>query len=687
MKMPSPPDDLLILFIGEAEERIERIVESIPGIGVDAQATDQIRRELHALKGAGRMMGLEQFAALCHEGENLINGEEEDLQVKMVALLDRLNARLQEIRDAQSNKRKGSSAPGAGTGQHPESAAPESIVAPRAKAGKVSHATAARIPIARLDELADRAIRLRVLAVGASALIERLRSLSHYAETSVGDPEPQQVLATLATSLNRIALELDSGQRKLLHGAERQLDTLLSFQLQPLRPFLMRLARHARELAASLGKQVEVTVEGGRAELDRRILEVIEEAMVHLIRNAVDHGIETPDKRVETGKPPAGHIALGARSHGGTVEITVSDDGAGIDRARVLQAARSHGLLTRGDLEGLSDAEVFHFLFHPGFTTKERSTEISGRGIGLDAVAAAVQRVGGQVWLQSAPRNGTTVHVLAPIAKENEKVRILQAGSSLVAIPSASITGYRKAVNLHRHGTRSAPETVEYEGGRVDLYHLGDLIGETSSDEGVLVFVRTGGMVLCIAADTVGNEEDVLVHPLPAPGNELLIFDSAVLLPSGRPVPVLSPFLLSTHHQQGLKAGRKRPRVDVKRIRVLLVDDSRVTLEMLRGLFEDAGLSVVAVGSAERALQALETQEFSCLVTDIEMPGMNGLELTQHLRHDRRFSDLPIVVVSTRNTEEDRLAGLDAGADAYITKQGFDAPRLIRLVKRLSLPG
>ncbi|NOZ79825.1 MAG: response regulator [Acidobacteria bacterium] len=677
--MFSQPDDLLVLFAGEAEERIDHILELIPHIESDSAAMDQVRRELHALKGAGRMMGLERFSELCHEGETIVNGEGQDLVPKMLELMDRLTNRLSEVLD---KKKDSSGEPHAETKVHgePGTRTPGEAVEPHAGGG---HATTARIPIARLDELTDRAIRLRVLAVGASALIQRLRDLSHYAETSVSDPEPEQVLATLATSLNRVALELDSGQRKFLHGAERQLEALLGFQLQPLKPFLMRLARHVRELASSLGKKVEVTVEGGKTQLDRRILEVIEEAMVHLIRNAVDHGIEETKSRIEAGKDPTGHISIRASNQAGMVELTVSDDGGGIDRERVLEAARHQGLLKGEDEAALTDSEVFHLLFHPGFTTRSASSEISGRGIGLDAVATAVQRIGGQVWVESAAGKGTTIHILAPVSKRNEKVRILQAGSSLIAVPSASVIGYRSSRRLKRHATTGKPETVEYEGSMVALYRLGDLIGEVSADEGVLVFMKTGGMTLCVAADVAGREEDVLVYPLPSLGGQNLIFDSAVLLASGRPVPVLSPFLLSTHHLQGLKV-EKRPQPDVRRIRVLLVDDSRVTREMLRGLLEDAGLSVVAAPTAERALHALKEQEFNCLVTDIEMPGMNGLELTERLRHDRRFSDLPIIVVSTRNTEKDRLAGLNAGADAYVTKQGFDASRLIRLVKQLA---
>ncbi len=682
--MPSQPDDLLVLFIGEAEERIERLFDLLPRVETDSAVMDQARRELHALKGAGRMMGLEHFADLCHEGETLLASQEQLLQQKMLALLDKLTTTLQEVRDASAGRSDEPGLAAKETGH--EAREPEESVEPAAPAYG-QHVTVARIPVSRLDEVADRAIRLRVLAVGASTLIERLRHLSRYAETSVNDPEPQQVLATLAASLSRVALELDSGQRKLLHGAERQLETLLRFQLQPLRPFLMRLAHHARELAESLGKQVNVTVKGGKVELDRRILEVIEEAMVHLIRNAVDHGIEPPEQRIKAGKHPIGSIVLGAASHGGMVEITIADDGGGVDRERVLETARQRGLLEREHLPDIPDDEIFHLLFHPGFTTKTRATGISGRGIGLDAVAATVQRIGGQVWLQSSPGEGTTVHVLAPVSKRNEQVRILQAGSSLVAVPSASIIGYRTSERLKRHASSGKAETVEYEGRQVALYRLSELIGESPSAEGVLVFLRTGGMVLCIAADAVGNEEDVLLHPLPAPHGETLIFDAAVLLPSGRPVPVLSPFLLSTHPVHGLKAGPTRPQTEVKRIRVLLVDDSRVTREMIRGLLEDAGLSVVAVPSAARALKALDTLEFSCVITDIEMPGMDGLELTRRLRRDQRFSSLPIIVVSTRNTDEDRVAGLEAGADAYITKQGFDAPRLIRLVKQLGVPG
>ncbi len=665
--MPPPAPDLLQLFIGEAEERIDRIVELAPTLGEDPAALDQIRRELHALKGASRMMGFEDISELCHRGEDLLAATDPArIPAGLTAIMDRLAREIQRIKEGEGGRapaRGGRRVPSGETGARPSGGAVESV----------------RIPADRMDELSERAVRLRTLAVGAGGLIARLRDLSHYAERSVMDREPRQVLATLATSLRHVALELDAGQRRLLRGAERQLESLLRFQLQPLRPFLMRLARHGRELAGALGKKVELRVEGGEVELDRRILVAIEEAMIHLVRNAVDHGIEPEDVRIAAGKSAKGLVVLRAVQEGRMVHLTVTDDGGGIDTARVLEVARERGLLVPGQPEPRSPAEVFALLFHPGFSTTESASDISGRGVGLDAVAAGVQRIGGEVWIESAPRCGTTVHVRAPAARRGERVWVMRICSSLVAVPASAVLSFGQ---LPPGGPEGGGWTAVHEGREFPVYRLGAVVGEAASRPSVAVFLRTAGMALALAVDGVEGQEEVLLHPLPAVGGPNPVFDAVALLASGRPVPVLSPLLMGMIPARDVE--RIAEPVALKRIKVLLVDDSMVTREMLRRLLEDGGFSVAAASSAEEALAMLEGQEAECIVTDIEMPGMSGLDLARRLRKSERYGQIPIVVISTRNTQEDRLAGLDAGADAFIPKQGLDAQQLIRLIMRLS---
>jgi chemotaxis protein histidine kinase CheA/CheY-like chemotaxis protein len=532
-----------------------------------------------------------------------------------------------------------------------------------------------------VDDLADRGARMRVVAVAAEGLANRVFRLATLAERGVGERAPRQVLATLATSLRQVALEFEGGQRILRRLTERQLDALLRLQVQPLKPFLKGLAEHARELADALGKRVELEVSAGDAQLDRRIVNRLREALLHLVRNAVDHGIENPVERAKAGKDPVGHILLETSSEGDRVRLRIVDDGRGIDRKEVVDTAIRRGLITEEVAEELTMSEVLQFLFRPGFTTRETKTELSGRGIGLDAVATTMRAAGGDLWMESDAGAGTVITVEVPLARRGERVLVLEVGQHRLAVPAAPARAYR----------RIAPDQIEEAEGRrvvrigdrtIAARFLADALGEPAGNDGVLVENLIGGGVVGIVADSVIGEEEVIVRPLPAAAGAPPVVEGIALLTSGRPVLVLSlqrlgPLDALDTFDRPVHGPRPR------QIQVLLVDDSVVSREMVRRLLEDGGLGVTSVGSADDALQALESREFDCLVTDIEMPGMDGLGLTRKLRRDSRLAELPIVVVSTLDRPADRLAGLESGADAYLTKQGLDARELVALVYRV----
>ncbi|HEX4498178.1 MAG TPA: response regulator, partial [Thermoanaerobaculia bacterium] len=463
-------------------------------------------------------------------------------------------------------------------------------------------------------------------------------------------------------------------------------EKMLSLQLQPMRGFLLSFARYARELARSLHREVEVELEGEETRLDRRIAREIEEALLHLVRNAVDHGIESPEVREARGKAKAGRISIKALADGPRVRLVISDDGGGIDIQRVLQHAVEVGLVDAASVTAMGKKEALRLLFAPGFSTRTQVSEISGRGVGLDVVATIVNRVGGEVFVETEPRQGTTFTLEVPVARRGESVMLLRVGQLRIALPAAVV----------RRATRIDPAAVVERDGRtlvtladgrlVPFVPLARLYGQPAADSQLLLEGVVSGQTLAIAVDTVEGEQEVLVRPITrrAPTDRLL--EGVALLASGEPVGVLSPSMLSQReYLRALPAAR--PQVVVRRVRVLLVDDSLVTREMERRLLEDAGFEVVAAGDAEEALSLLGEERFDCVVTDIEMPRMDGFELAVHLRAVEHFAHLPIIVVSTRDRPEDRLRGLKVGADAYLTKQSLDAGELVDLVRRLSGSG
>jgi chemotaxis protein histidine kinase CheA len=754
--------DLVPLFVEEARDRIERLATFVPQMDGDGQAVVEVKRELHTLKGAGRMLQIAPLAELCHSAEEVLQAAPPGLIALLTRTIDELSGMVEAVsrgeepvRDldfldvlvraaapptpgaaaalsaasaapAASAPKKTKKAKGAKeTEPAPEPEKPEPPPEPEAlsepeaemddglpsgayaeegagkgveKAAVSSPAKPAtlggdiRVDTSSLDAVAERATQVRIMALAGRQVVERIYELARLAEEGLHEPQPTQVLAVLSTMLRRVAVELEGGQRRLIRASEEQLDKMLSLQLQPLRGSLISLARHARELARTLGREVEVELEGEDTRLDRRITRELDEALIHLVRNSVDHGIEPPAVRAARGKPEAGRLQIRASAEGPRVRLVIQDDGRGIDFDGVIRRAVSIGLVDAGSAGRMGKEEALRLLFSPGFSTRKQITDISGRGIGLDVVANVVNRVGGEVFVDSEPGKGTTFRVEVPVARRGEAVMLLRVGQLRLALPSS----------VARRATRLSPDQIlEREGrtfavladstdreGRPDrlvpFVPLARLYRQPAEDVQLLIEGMASGQPLALAVDDVEGEQEVLVRPITRKVATDRLLEGVALLASGEPVGVLSPAVLAQREYLRALPAAQEKAISIRRVRILLVDDSMVTREMERRLLEDAGFHVSAASDAQEALTLLAEEPFDCVVTDIEMPGMDGFELTAHLRGMEHFAQLPIIVVSTRDRPDDKLRGLKVGADAYLTKQSLDAGELVDLVRRLN---
>lgn len=746
--------DLVPIFLEEARDRIERLATCVPLMDSDAQSIVEVKRELHTLKGAGRMLQIAPLAELCHAAEEVIQAGPPGLIGLLTRTIDELSGMVDAVERNEDPGRNvdfldllmraaapstpgdapalsvptipaggnGSAAPAPAPEPEPEPESQEGLQglqglqgqqeeveeideglpsgfsagAEPARSEKTSEKAAVsssakpaalsgdiRVDTASLDAVAERATQVRIMALAGRQVVERIYDLARLAEEGLHEPQPTQVLAVLSTMLRRVAVELEGGQRRLIRSSEEQLDRMLSLQLQPLRGSMQSLARHARELARTLGREVEVELEGEDTRLDRRIARELDDALIHLVRNSVDHGIEPPTVREARGKPPAGRLQIRASAEGPRVRLVIQDDGRGIDFDGVIRRAISIGLVDAGSAGRMGKEEALRLLFSPGFSTRKQITDISGRGIGLDVVANVVNRVGGEVFLDSEPGKGTTFRVEVPVARRGEAVMLLRVGQLRLALPSS----------IARRATRLAPEAILEREGRtfavfpdrlVPFVPLARLYRQPSDDVQLLIEGMASGQPLALAVDDVEGEQEVLVRPITRKVATDRLLEGVALLASGEPVGVLSPAVLSQREYLRVLPSAQEKVVIPRRVRILLVDDSMVTREMERRLLEDAGFHVSAASDAQEALTLLAEESFDCVVTDIEMPGMDGFELTAHLRGMEHFAQLPIIVVSTRDRPDDKLRGLKVGADAYLTKQNLDAGELVDLVRRLN---
>jgi len=668
--MTEAHEDLLPLFLDEARDRLLHLNSALQGPEISPEDMRQIRRELHALKGASRMMGLHEVSDLCHQVESLVEsptslGEAARIGIEMAARVEEL-ADLQKLGVHREEEDGG----GLGKGRAHTDAS-------RKRASAVQSSVRVAYPI--VDRLSDAAIGVRVHAEAGLAALERVSRIGETAAAATGGADPHQVLVATSASLRRDLPEIETFLREIKRLGRTQIEDLQQLQVYSLRPFLNRMAKHAMDTASRLDKKIEVKISAGKTQLDRRIVGALEAGFVHLVDNAVDHGIEDPEGRSAAGKPDLGRLELRAVAEGDRARITVVDDGRGLDYRAITEAAVRRGVINSEEVESMTNVELQQLILRPGFTTREKTTGISGRGIGLDAVADVVDSVGGNMSISAVEGRGTRVEIQVPVTRRGERILVVRVEDAIIGIPAAAVRAFGR-LDPQRSVQSDERWTVCIGSTTAPLVTIGFNQTPVSHGAGLAVLLSPGGSQVALAVHEVYGEEEVLARPLSKRAGVHEVFESMALLATGRPVPIVSVRRFDRAYEtlgtEGSGAG------SAQRTRVLLVDDSKVTRQMLRRVLLDAGFDVVAVASAEGAFDSLAQGRFDCVVTDIEMPGKNGLELTRHIREAEATAQIPVIVVSTRNHADDRLAGLEAGADAFLAKQTLETDELITLIRR-----
>ncbi len=461
-----------------------------------------------------------------------------------------------------------------------------------------------------------------------------------------------------------------------VRGAQQALtaltDTLarevLAARLEPARPFLSSFERVVRDAARQAGKRARLHVTATDAELDRHAMDRLRSPLLHLIRNAVDHGIDPPEARQARGQPETGTVTLAAFSAAGQVTVTVQDDGPGVDYAAVARAAERRGL--QPDLPG--EAGLSELLFTPGFSSRQEVTDLSGRGVGLDVVRTQARALGGDVTLRSGPQ-GTTVTVRFPLTLATTRVAVVRVAGHLLAIPVRWVERTGRAHVQLREGR----PTVQVGAQVVPATSLAAALHLGAARGGLYLLIRQGEDRLAALADALVGEEELVIKPLGFPLGGAPHLEGVGQLPSGQIVPVLDVRALRPDVTPPAPApGAPAPRI-------VLAEDTAVTRQLLRGILSGAGFEVTAVENGALAWEALQREAPALLLTDVEMPVMTGLELTRQVRLHATLQHLPVVLLTSLVHPEDRAGGAAAGADAYLVKGEFDEAELLRTLRSL----
>ncbi|WP_417693847.1 hybrid sensor histidine kinase/response regulator [Pseudomonas sp.] len=737
---------LLELFSLEAEAQTQVLSAGLLALERDPTQADYLEscmRAAHSLKGAARIVGVNAGVSVAHVMEDCLVSAQER---RLVLRAEHIDALLQGTDLLTRIATPGNSIGGqdvdayvALMGQLLDPAAAQTpALSPRiemqAEASRVEPAEAE--PLAsteavpkgkRVTEGGERVLRVTaerlnsLLDLSSKSLVETQRlkpwlatmqrlkrqqsnglraleelnvhlkehALSLQAEEALNDArrllaETQQLLAQKTAEMDEFAWQ--AGQR-----AQVLYDTALACRMRPFADVLSGQARMVRDLGRSLGKQVRLEIEGDKTQVDRDVLERLEAPLTHLLRNAVDHGIESPEQRVLAGKPAEGLIRLRASHQAGLLVLELADDGAGVDLERVRRSVVERGLSPEQTAANLSEEELLTFLFLPGFSLRDTVTEVSGRGVGLDAVQHMVRQLRGAVVLEQTAGEGSRFHLEVPLTLSVVRSLVVEVGGEAYAFPLAHI---ERMCDL-------APEDIVQVEGRQHFWHEGRHVGlvaasqllnrpasQSSSQALKVVVIREREAIYGVAVERFIGERTLVVLPLDERLGKIQDISAGALLDDGSVVLIVDVEDLLRSVDKLLDTGRleriaRQNQTQTPRKRILVVDDSLTVRELQRKLLLNRGYDVAVAVDGMDGWNALRAEDFDLLITDIDMPRMDGIELVSLLRRDNRLQSLPVMVVSYKDREEDRRRGLDAGADYYLAKASFHDDALLDAVVEL----
>ena len=500
---------------------------------------------------------------------------------------------------------------------------------------------------------------------------------------------PNETLLTQVQSMRSKLIE-DAGRLSAI--TEEIEGGIRGLRLLPISTLLEQFPRMVHDLAAEEKKQVDLIFEGESTVADKRIIEEMKSPLMHMLRNAIDHGIELPEDRVKTGKHPVGKILVKVSQEADHVRLDVSDDGRGLDLDAIRQQAVKRHLYSEAQALELDDAQLKNVLMTPGFSTNKMITDISGRGVGLDVVRSTVERMHGTLQINSTPGKGMVFTLNLPVSLTSTRVMRLREWGENYALPCEAIY-FSKILKPGELIIREDRQCFYHDDEIITVSRLGSLLDRPSQFEDVhaaliCVVIKVGEFNFGLIVDELHEEEEIVLKPPPVPIKRLRNVSGVTILDSGLVCAVLNAADLAKSaqrlHQRSVKADEmgQPTQAPIKRS-LLLVEDSIVTRIQEKRILEAAGYEVITAVDGVNAWNILASRSFDAIVSDIMMPNMDGLELTAKIRANKKFAEIPIILVTSLASEEDRRKGLEVGADAYISKSDFDQTILLDSITRL----
>jgi two-component system chemotaxis sensor kinase CheA len=744
-------------FRAEAAEHIEAITAGLLAVerasGTErASIVERIFREAHSFKGAARSVSLPGVEAICQELENVVAALKRSELAVTTEMLDAIHPALGVLANMCGSPGAPSSPEGRvqeqraiamlegivhGTGEDRDETSPAAIASqprpvtaqeapaaamPQTPPGAAEPRIGAAAPdtvrvstqklgaiLLEAEELVGakiagngHAVELRLLAADLAHWNQRRGSETarqrrgRQGATAASELLESEMMYTrrLENSLRKLAGSAHQDALSLAAISDRILEDTKKMLLLPCSYLLGALPKVVRDLARDQGKEADLLVSGEDIEIDRRVLDELKDPLNHLLRNCVDHGIEKPDARRERGKPSRGSITITAKPvEGNRVELTVADNGVGIDTGKVRKAAVRLGLIDADQAARLSEADVTGLIFHSGMSTSPILTELSGRGLGLAIVREKVERLGGTITVTSTPGAGTTFRMLVPLSLATFRGVFVEVAGRRFVIPTAGVVRVSR-VTPDEIKTVENRQTIMLGGRAVSLVRLRDVLelfgpdGRTNGGARPVVVLRAFDLQVAFLVDEVQGEQEVMVRSLGRQLVRVRNIDGASSSGSGPVIPILNVVDLLESARTAGAPGPIHTGADTapeQRGRLLIAEDSITARTLVKSILEGAGYEVVAAVDGVDALTRLKTEPFDLLVSDVDMPRMNGFELTAKIRAEKKLSEMPVVLVTALGSQKDREYGIEVGANAYLVKSDFDQSNLLEIIRRLLL--
>jgi two-component system chemotaxis sensor kinase CheA len=717
-----------------------------------AALIEKVFREAHTLKGAARAVALSDIETICQQVEGVFSSWKRRQSVPTPEAFDSLHHAVDAMRAMLSpGKAAGNGAkqqeteptvdlnrpqsqPAVSdrlvepTPAAPMTPSPSTAPTPSVDADRPTAAETVRISIDKLDSRLLKAESMLVLKAIATQRVSEYRetarrmdqwqrewskvsaeartlrqTLEHGGDTAVAASPAlvnflnwnSEFFRSLESKLHSLSSQAQHDHHEVAKHVDELLEDSKKLLMLPFSTLANQLPRLVRDLCRDQGKDAELVIRGGEVEIDKRILEEMKDALIHILRNCVDHGVETPARRQELGKPPRATITVAATPvNGSKVEILVSDDGAGVDLPRVKESAVRHGILSESDARAMPDAQALHLIFQSEVSTSPTVTTLSGRGLGMAIVQTKTEKLGGRISVDSKPKAGTTLRMLLPLTLATFRGILVGVAGRIFVVPAAQVERVLR-VRARDIQTVENREVILLQEKAVSLARLASILELDTKSNGApaqeflpVLIIHSADQRVAIVVDQVLHEEEVLVKPLRKPLLRVKNITGATVLGSGAVAPVLNV----TDVMRSARAGgaipvsavlAREPRERLSK-NVLIVEDSITSRMLLKGILETAGYQVQTAVDGVDAFTLLREEEFDLVVSDVEMPRMNGFDLTARIRSDKRLGETPVVLITALESREQRERGIDAGANAYVVKSSFDQQNLLEVVRRLT---